>query len=53
MNATWRYDQTALFIAAFRGHTEVAKLLLERAGNAKVKDSFDGMTAVRAAADNG
>ena len=53
VNAKWRYDQTALFIAAFRGHTDVAKLLLERGANPTVKDSFYGMTAVAAAADKG
>jgi hypothetical protein len=53
VNEAWRYDQTALFIAAFRGHTEVARLLLERGAKPNVKDSFYGMTAVGAAADKG
>jgi hypothetical protein len=51
VDATWRYNQTALFIAAGRGHTEVVRLLLERGAKADVKDSFYGMTAIGAAAD--
>src|SRR3712207_9064168 len=51
VNATWRYDQTALFIAAFRGHAEGARILLERGAKPDVKASFYGMTAIGAAAD--
>ena len=30
IDSKWRYDQTALFIAAFRGHAGVVRVLLER-----------------------
>ena len=50
VDAKWRYEQTALFIAAFRGHAEVVKLLLDRGAKPDVKDSFYGMTALGAAA---
>lgn len=53
VDSTWRYGQTALFIAAGRGHTDVVKLLLGRGAKADVRDSFYGMTAVGAAADKG
>lgn len=53
VDARWRYDQTALFIAAFRGHTEVVRLLLDRGARPDVKDTFYGMTAVGAAAQKG
>jgi hypothetical protein len=53
VDATWRYGQTALFIAAGRGHTEVVRLLLARGAKADVKDSFYGMTAIGAAAEKG
>ena len=53
VDAKWRYDQTALFIASFRGHTEVVRLLLERGAKPDVKDTFYGMTAVGAAAQKG
>jgi hypothetical protein len=53
VDATWRYDQTALFIAAGRGHTDIVRLLLERGARADVKDSFYGMTALGAAAEKG
>lgn len=51
VDATWRYNQTALFIAAGRGHTAIVKMLLDRGAKADVRDSFYGMTAVMAAAD--
>lgn len=53
VDARWRYDQTALFIASFRGHAEVVRILLERGARPDVKDTFYGMTAVGAAAQKG
>jgi hypothetical protein len=51
VDAKWRYDQTALFMAARGGHIEAVKLLLERGANADVKDSFYSMTALSGAAE--
>ena len=53
VEATWRYGQTALFIAAGRGHVDVVKLLLERGAKPEVKDTFYGMTALQMAAGKG
>ena len=53
VDATWRYEQTALFIAAGRGHSDVVRLLLERGAKADARDSFYKMTAVIAAAEKG
>lgn len=50
VNAKWRYDQTALFIAVFHGHTPVAKLLIDRGADVNVKDSFYGISVFDAAA---
>ena len=44
VNTKWRYDQTALLIAASRGHVEAVKLLLERGAAVDIKDSFYGVT---------
>src|SRR4051812_20330256 len=49
VNAKWRYDQTALLMAAFCGHTDMAKLLVERGADVDVKDSFYGMTPLAGA----
>jgi len=51
VNAKFRYGTTALFKAAERGHTDVAKLLLERGADLKVKDTFYGATAMTWALD--
>lgn len=51
-NAKYRYGMTALFKAAERGYTEVAKVLLDRGVDVKVKDSFYGATAMTWALDN-
>ncbi|MBC7925297.1 MAG: ankyrin repeat domain-containing protein [Bryobacteraceae bacterium] len=53
VDAKWRYDQTALYIAAFRGHTAVVKVLLERGADPNARDTFYKMSAVQAAADKG
>jgi Ankyrin repeats (3 copies) len=53
VNAKFRYGATALFKAAERGHTEIAKLLLARGADATVKDTFYGATAMSWALDNG
>src|SRR5678816_404128 len=52
VNAKFRYGTTALFKAAERGHTEVAKILLARGADVKVKDTFYGATAMTWALDN-
>ena len=52
VNAKFRYGTTALFKAAERGYTEVAKILLDRGADAKVKDTFYGATAMTWALDN-
>ena len=39
MNAKFRYGATALFKAAERGHTDIAKLLLARGADVTVKDT--------------
>lgn len=49
VNTKWRYDQTALLIAASRGHVEAVKLLLDRGANVNVKDTFYGLTPLSAA----
>ena len=49
INAKWRYDQTALFIATFHGRADVVKLLLDRGADPNVKDKFYGMTLLDAA----
>jgi hypothetical protein len=51
VDAKWRYDQTALLMAARGGHMEAVKLLLERGANANAKDSFYSMTALSGAAE--
>jgi ankyrin repeat protein len=53
VNAKWRYGQTALLMAAWRGRPEVVKVLLERGAAVDVKDTFYGMTPLQAAAGNG
>jgi hypothetical protein len=53
VNAKWRYDTTALMMAARRGHTDVVKLLLDSGANPNVKDSFYGMTPLSSAAGEG
>jgi len=50
VDAKWRYGQTALFIAAFHGHTDAAKLLVERGADVNVTDTFYSFTALNAAA---
>lgn len=52
VNAKYRYGMTALFKAAERGHTDVAKILLDRGVDVKVKDTFYGATAMTWALDN-
>lgn len=52
VNAKFRYGATALFKAAERGYTEIAKILLDRGADAKVKDTFYGATAMTWALDN-
>jgi len=52
-NAKFRYDQTPLFKAAERGHTEVVKLLLERGALPNLKDTFYGSTPITWAAEKG
>jgi ankyrin repeat protein len=51
VNAKFRYGTTALFKAAERGHTEVAKVLIDRGVDVKVKDTFYGATAITWAID--
>src|SRR5688572_6723245 len=51
VNAKFRYGATALFKAAERGHTEIAKLLLARGADVKVKDTFYQATAMTWALD--
>ena len=53
VNARWRYDTTALMMAARRGHAEVVKLLLEGGARPNVKDTFYGMTPLSSAASGG
>jgi ankyrin repeat protein len=53
VNLKWRYDQTALFMAARGGHLDAVKLLLERGASADAKDSFYSMTALSGAAEKG
>ena len=52
VNAKFRYGTTALFKAADRGHLEVAKVLLDRGVDVKVKDTFYGSTALSWALQN-
>lgn len=49
VNAKWRYEQTALMIAASRGHVDAVMLLLDRGADVSVKDSFYGVTPLAAA----
>ena len=51
VNAKFRYGTTALFKAAERGHFEVAKVLIERGVDVKVKDTFYQATAMTWALD--
>lgn len=51
VNAKFRYGTTALFKAAERGHTEVARILLEHGADVSVKDTFYGATAMTWALD--
>jgi hypothetical protein len=53
VNARFRYDQTPLFKAAERGHTEVVRLLLERGAQPNLKDTFYGATPITWAAEKG
>ena len=52
VNARFRYGTTALFKAAERGYAQVAKVLLDRGADVKVKDTFYGATAMSWALDN-
>jgi len=51
VDSIWRYNQTALYIASFRGHADVVRLLLDRGASAAAQDTFYKMTAVQAAAE--
>jgi hypothetical protein len=53
VNARFRYGATALFKAAERGHTEIAKLLLARGADVTVRDTFYSATAMTWALDGG
>jgi hypothetical protein len=53
VDTKWRYDQTALIIAASRGHVDAVKLLLERGAAVNIKDSFYGVTPLGASAGFG
>lgn len=53
VNAKWRYDQTPLFKAAERGHTEVVKVLLDAGAKTDVRDTFYRATPLTWAADKG
>ena len=46
-------ELTAFYIAAYMGHAEVVKLLLERGANREVRDITDGATALGDARKNG
>ncbi len=50
VNSKSPYGSTALFFAADRGHTEVARVLLEHGANPNVKDTFYNATALTWAA---
>lgn len=52
VNAKFRYGSTALFKAAERGHTEVAKLLLARGADVTIKDTFYQANAMSWALQN-
>jgi hypothetical protein len=52
VDSKWRYGQTALFIAARRGHAEMVKLLIDRGANVNVTDSFYQMSALIGAASD-
>ncbi len=52
-NAKWRYDQTALFPACDKGHTEVVKVLLEHGAKVNVQDTFYHQTPMGWALDHG
>ena len=53
MDVKWRYEQTALFIAARRGHAAAVKLLIERGADVNAQDSFYKMSALAGAASDG
>jgi len=53
VNAAWRYETTALLMAARRGSAEVVRILLDNGARTDVKDTFYGMTPVSSAAGEG
>lgn len=50
VNAKSPYGATPLFFAADRGHTEIAKVLIERGADVSIKDTFYGASALTWAA---
>ncbi len=53
VNTKFRYDQTALFYAAERGHSEVVKVLLDYGANVNIRQTLWGSTPLEEAASRG
>jgi outer membrane protein assembly factor BamB len=53
VDARARYDQTALLMAAFRGHLEIVRLLIDRGAEVNVQDTFYRMRPLDGALSEG